>query len=194
MKTQKVSKATKALLDSRKINICDLGCGANKQNPNWFGVDYRKLPGVDLVQDLEVQPWAIPSESFNMVSCSHLWEHINPAKGGFLSFVNEIWRILRPGGEVIINVPYATSPGMFRDPTHVNFINEETFSYFSPDDNLYNGGLYHIYSPLPWKIKILTWNQIGNLECVLIKRDILPEYNVDKEYLRLLKLHTKLMK
>lgn len=194
MKTQKVSKATKALLDSRKINICDLGCGATKQNKDWFGIDYRKLPGVDLVQDLESFPWAVPSESFNTIICNHVIEHINPSKGGFLNFMNEAWRILRPNGEFLISAPYATSPGMFRDPTHINFINEETFSYFSPDDNLYNGSLYHIYSILPWKIKILTWNMTGNLECSLIKRDILPEYNVDKEYLRILKLHTKLMK
>ena len=36
MKIQKVSKATKALLDSRKINICDLGCGG--QNKTKIGL------------------------------------------------------------------------------------------------------------------------------------------------------------
>jgi len=30
-----------------------------------FGIDYRKMQGVDLVQDLEKFPWPIPSESFN---------------------------------------------------------------------------------------------------------------------------------
>lgn len=194
MKIQKVSKLTKNLLSSRKINVIDIGAGKNKQNPNWFGIDYRPLHGIDLVQDLEKQPWPIPSESFNTAILSHVAEHINPAKGGFLSFMNEIYRILKPEGELILSVPYATSPGMFRDPSHCNFLNEETFSYFDPHDNLYNGGLYHIYSPLPWKIKNLVWNMNGSLECVLVKRDILPEYNVDKEYLRLLKLHTKLMK
>ena len=194
MKTQKVSKSTKALLDSRKINICDLGCGGAKQNKDWFGVDIRALPGVDLVQNLESFPWPIPSESFNTVVMSHVLEHIQKANGIMLSFFNEIHRILKPEGEVILSVPYATSPGFYRDPTHTSPINEELFSYFSPDDNLYNGGLYHIYSPLPWKIKNLVWNMSGNLECVLVKRDILPEYNVDPEYLKILKKHTKLMK
>ena len=84
--------------------------------------------------------------------------------------------------------------GFYRDPTHTSPINEELFSYFDPQDNLYNGGLYYIYSPLPWKIKSLTWNMSGNLECILVKRDILSEYKVDSEYLKKLKLHTKLMK
>jgi hypothetical protein len=59
---------------------------------------------------------------------------------------------------------------------------------------LYQGQLYHIYSPLPWRIKINTWHSTGNIEVVLVKRDIIPEYNVDPDYLKELKLHTKMTK
>jgi len=188
------SKKTKSLLSKRKLARVDIGCGANKQGDDWFGIDYRKLDGVDLVQDLEKFPWAIPSESFNLALSSHVIEHINPSHGIFILFMNECWRILKPGGEFIIGAPYATSPGMFRDPTHCNFITEETFTYFDPHDQFYNGGLYGIYSPLPWAIKINTWHSTGNIEVVLVKRPILKEYNVDKEYLKLLKKHNNLTK
>jgi SAM-dependent methyltransferase len=174
--------------------MVDIGCGANKAGPNFFGIDYRALPGVNLVQDLEKFPWAVPSESFNTAVASHVVEHINPAHGIFLDFMDSVWRILKPGGEFLISAPYATSAGMFRDPTHCNFVNEETWSYFDPLDQFYNGGLYHIYSPLPWKIKINTWNNNGSIEVVLVKRDILPEYKVDSERLKRLKEHTKMMK
>ena len=190
----KISKETRNILGKRKVAYVDIGCGANKQAKDWFGIDYRKLPGVDLVQDLEVFPWKVPSESFNTAVCSHVIEHINPSHGIFISFMNECWRILKPEGEMIIGVPYATSSGMLRDPTHCNFVNEETWSYFDPQDQLYQGGLYHIYATLPWRIKINTWHTTGNMEVVLVKRDIVPEMNVDKEYLRLLKLHTKMTK
>lgn len=186
-----ISKETRNFLKKRKISQVDVGCGGNKQGENWFGIDYRKLPGVDLVQDLEKFPWKIPSESFNTALCSHVVEHINPSHGIFISFMNEIWRILKPGSDLLISAPYATSVGMFRDPTHCNFVNEETWSYFDPNDQFYHGGLYHIYSPLPWKIKINTWHANGNIEVVLTKIPILPEYKVDTEYLRLLKLYTK---
>lgn len=184
----------KNVLASKKVAYVDIGCGKNKQGENWFGIDYRKLPGVDLVQDLEVFPWGVPSESFHTALANHVIEHINPSHGIFISFMNEVWRILKPGGEFMIGAPYATSQGMFRDPTHVNFVNEETWSYFDPDDNFYKGGLYNIYSPLPWRIKINTWHNNGNVEVVLVKRDILPEYKVDEEYQNVLKKHTKLMK
>lgn len=187
----KISKKTRDLLAKRKISYVDIGCGGNKQGKDWFGIDYRSLPGVDLVQDLEKFPWVIPSESFDIAVASHVVEHIQPTHGIFISWMNEVWRILKPGGEFMISAPYAGSIGMFRDPTHCNFVNEETWSYFAPHDQLFQGGLYGIYAPLPWEIKINTWHVTGNIEVALKKIEIKPEYNVDKEYLRLLKKHTK---
>jgi len=181
----------KKTIEKQKVSKVDIGCGGNKQGKDWFGIDYRKMEGVDLVQDLESFPWKIPSETFDTAIANHVVEHINPSHGIFISWMNEVWRILKPGGEFIIGAPYATSPGMFRDPTHCNFVNEETWSYFDTQDLFYKGGLYHIYSPLPWKIKINTWHNTGNIEVVLVKRDITPEMKVSPEYLRLLKLHTK---
>lgn len=188
------TKELRSVLAKKKVSYVDIGCGANKSGKDFFGIDYRKLPGVDLVQDLEKFPWKVPSESFNTAISNHVVEHINPSHGIFISFMNEAWRILKPEGEFIIGCPYATSTGMFRDPTHVNFINEETWSYFDPDDNYYHGDLYHIYSPLPWRIKVNTWHSSGNMEIVLVKRAIHPEFKVDEEYLRLLKLYTKKFK
>lgn len=194
MKKQIVSKETRNIISKQKQNFVDIGCGANKTRKDFFGIDYRKLPGVDLVQDLESFPWKVPSESFNTAVASHVVEHIQPTHGIFISFMNEAWRILKEDGEFLIGCPYATSSGMLRDPTHVNFVNEETWSYFSPVDDLYKGGLYGIYAPLPWRIKINTFHTNGNMEVVLVKLPILPEYHVDLEYLRLLKEHTKLTK
>ena len=191
---KKISKEVRNTIARQKISYVDIGCGGNKQGKDWFGIDYRKMPGVDLVQDLESFPWAVPSESFNTAIANHVIEHIQPAHGIFISFMNEAWRILKEDGEFIIGAPYATSVGMFRDPTHCNFINEETWSYFDNEDQLYQGGLYHIYSPLPWRIKINTWHSTGNIEVVLVKRQITKEMNVDPEYLRILKLHTKMTK
>ena len=190
----KVSKTTRDLLSKRKLARADIGCGNNKQGEDWFGIDRRKFDCVDLVQNLEKFPWAIPSKSFDVAVASHVVEHIQKADGIMLSFFNEVWRILKVGGEFLISAPYATSPGFYRDPTHVSPINEELFCYLDPNDQFYQGGLYHIYSPLPFKIKVNTWHVTGNLEVVLVKREILKEYNVDKEYLKILSKNTKLTK
>lgn len=150
----------------------DIGCGGNKQ-PGFVGVDYRKVPGVDIVQDLEEFPWKdIPDESVLVAIASHVVEHINPAKGTFIRFMDEVWRILKPGGEFAIVTPYAGSPGYWQDPSHCNGVTENTLRYFDPLDGPSGGSLYRIYNPKPWKIKegTLSLKKTGNLEVVLIKR------------------------
>lgn len=92
----------------------------------------------------------------------------------FMRFLDEVWRILKPGGKIMGAFPYAGSTGYWQDPTHCNGINEVTMAYFDP---LYAGGhLYRIYHPKPWKIEVNTWNANGNVEFVLIKRAEDPSY------------------
>jgi hypothetical protein len=44
--------------------------------------------------------------------------------------MNEIWRILKPGGIVDISVPSTDGRGAFQDPTHVSFWNINSFMYY----------------------------------------------------------------
>jgi hypothetical protein len=53
-------------------------------------------------------------------------EHIR----NLIGLMEEVYRISRPGGTVEVVVPYYTSRGAFRDPTHVRYITEDTFQYF----------------------------------------------------------------
>lgn len=147
----------------------DLGCGENK-NPGFLGVDARALPGVDIVHDLEEFPWPLPDACASLVLASHLVEHINPAKYGFIKFMDEVWRILEPGGKFIISAPYAGSPGYWQDPTHVNPVTERTFAYFDPLSQFAGNVLYNIYKPKPWKILANSYIQSGSLEVALEKR------------------------
>lgn len=164
----------KALLKKHAQGIkIDLGGGGNPQ-PGFLNVDIRALPQVDVVQDFEEFPWVIPSEVASLVMASHLVEHINPAKFTFMKFMDEVWRILKPGGQFMIAYPYAGSPGYFQDPTHVNPCNERTWAYFDPLEA--GGHLYKIYKPKPWRIVYSTYNQFGNGELVLEKRREDPSY------------------
>lgn len=147
----------------------DLGCGDHKM-PGYLGVDMRDLPGVDVVQDLEEFPWVLPDGCAMHVMASHLVEHINPAKGGFIKFMDEVWRVLIPNGTFIISAPYAGSPGYWQDPTHINGVTERTFAYFDPLEPNTAGQLYKIYKPKPWKILQNTYVQHGNIEVALEKR------------------------
>ncbi len=167
----------KQLLKEKSGIRLDIGCGSNKQ-PGFIGMDYRPVEGVDIVQDLEEFPWKdLPDESVLVAIASHVLEHINPAKGTFIRFMDEVWRILKPEGEFAIVVPYAGSPGYWQDPSHINPITENTLEYFDPLGRS-KGQLYRIYKPKPWKIKegTLSLKKTGNLEVVLIKRREDPSY------------------
>ena len=94
----------------------------------------------------------------------------------FMRFIDEIWRVLKPGGQFMAAFPYAGSPGFFQDPTHCNNINEATLAYFDPFEA--GGFLFKIYKPKPWKIlqSALASNLNGNMEIVLEKRLIDKSY------------------
>jgi SAM-dependent methyltransferase len=104
--------------------IVDLGCGHNKRQ-GAFGFDCRKQPGVDALCDIEV-PLPLRNDSADIVHLSHVVEHVRDV----LFFMEEVYRICKPGAEVHVAVPYYTSRGAFRDPTHVRYITEDTFQYF----------------------------------------------------------------
>jgi SAM-dependent methyltransferase len=145
----------------------DIGCGGHK-NQGFVGMDVRSLPGVDIVHDVEVYPWPLPDECVIQAIASHLVEHIPPQRFGFVNFMNEVWRVLKVGGELAIATPHGYSPGYLQDPTHCNPCNEATWAYFDPEEA--DGILYNIYKPQPWKIKYLSWDPTMNIEVILKKR------------------------
>lgn len=171
-------KDIKQLLKTKSGIRLDIGGGANP-NPGFVNIDILPLKEVDIVWDLEEFPWPLPDESVLTASASHVLEHINPHKGVFIKFMDEVWRVLKPDAQFLFVVPHASSPGYQQDPTHINMINETTMHYFDPDPEHNNIGesLYQFYRPKPWKIIQQYWNPAGNLEVALRKR------RMDKSYL-----------
>lgn len=168
----KIPKEIQDLIKEKQGIKLDIGCGDNKQ-PGFVGIDMLPLPSVDIVWDLETFPWPLPDECVMTAVASHVLEHINPHKGVFINVMDEIWRILKPGGQFAFVVPYAGSHGYYQDPTHCNPINETTMGYFDP---LHESRFYQFYQPKPWKIEFQAANRSGVLECMLRKREEDPSY------------------
>ena len=143
------------------VRKLDIGCGERK-NEGFDGMDLRELPGVDIVWDVEKFPWPIEDETYHLVVCAHLIEHLKPWLS--LNFMNEVWRICHEGATFAIAMPYPGSDGYYQDPTHCNGWNQYAFEYFDPSKELYD-----VYKPKPWKIDKVLWNSIGNLEATLYK-------------------------
>lgn len=93
----------------------DLGCGQNKRE-GFTGVDVRDFKGVDQVVDLTKTPWPWPDNSVTEVNCSHFVEHLTGEER--IAFVNELHRILIPGGKATVTTPHWASCRAYGDLTH----------------------------------------------------------------------------
>lgn len=148
-----------------KGKLClDIGCGGHCQ-PGFVGMDKRELPGVEIVHDLEKFPWPVDSDTVSVILCSHLIEHIKPWLQ--VDFLDECWRVLMPGGVLMISTPYGGSFRYIQDPTHCAPWNEATAEYF-----IEGTPLYQVYRPKPWKKKKLYWYIQGDIEIALEKKNI----------------------
>lgn len=156
-------------LERKKGLRLDIGCGPSKQE-GFVGMDARPLEGVDIVHNWNDYPWPFDDESVVIAIASHVIEHVNPADGGFLRWMDELWRIMQVDGEVAITFPHGSGQGYLQDPTHCNACNEMTWAYFDPEEPHTRGQLYRIYRPKPWRIKFLSWSPATNVEVVLVKR------------------------
>lgn len=154
-------KLVPKLRDAAQMYL-DVGCGDNKQQ-GCVGMDQRKLEGVDVVHDCEKLPWPFEDDTFNRVFMVHMMEHIKPWL--VIDIMNEMWRIMKPDGVLMMVMPYPGSAGHWQDPTHIKPWNETTPHYFDPDK-----ALYDIYKPSPWKIEGCVWRNDGNIEIALKKR------------------------
>jgi SAM-dependent methyltransferase len=130
----------------------DLGCGKFPRNPyargTLAGVDIRPLQASDTfdyrIANLSLQPIPWADDSFGSVSAFDFIEHmprvLGDDRGGtrfpFIEVMNEVWRVLAPGGLFYALTPAYPHAAAFTDPTHVNIITAKTHEYFCGESPL----------------------------------------------------------
>ncbi|NTU46250.1 class I SAM-dependent methyltransferase [Candidatus Roizmanbacteria bacterium] len=98
----------------KKRRILNIGCGKTRI-PNSLGLDIAPIPEyVDVVHDLNVFPYPFSSASFEEIHMYHILEHLEDP----LKVLQEVYRLLKPGGYAFIRVPHFSSKGAFTDITH----------------------------------------------------------------------------
>ncbi|HDH45468.1 MAG TPA: methyltransferase domain-containing protein [Thermococcus sp.] len=102
----------------------DLGCGPNKAE-GYFGIDKVYYPGVDLVYDCN-QGIPLPDNCADEVRAIHSLEHFDDQT----AIMWEIWRILKPGGRLVFEVPSTKGEGAYI-PDHRNFWNKTVVMFYT---------------------------------------------------------------
>lgn len=125
----------------------NLGCG-NDVREGWQNVDNGyDLPDDVITLDLNTLHWMNWTDnSVSEIECFDVLEHLKST----VNFINECWRVLKPGGTLKIQVPRYDHPNVWLDPTHLRAYHPDTFDYFDPTTKW--GQLYQMYSPYKWTI------------------------------------------
>lgn len=119
--------------------IVDLGCGFRKKGN--IGIDITKEEtDADLICQIGFDPIPLGDGTVDKVVCRDFPEHIPKAVYAesrhqlhypIIYLFNEIWRILKPGGEFESFTPCYPHAEVFQDPTHVSVWTKETMKYFT---------------------------------------------------------------
>jgi SAM-dependent methyltransferase len=148
----------------------DLGCGGNPRNPfgaeRVYGIDL--IPGLDFssvgVEYLQLkQDFILPfaDNSLDTVSGFDFLEHLSRAwrkdlgTNEFIHFMNEVFRVLKPGGVALFVTPAFPSRMAFSDPTHQNIITCETIRYFIGPDSITSPPAYELNYGFEGNFKLL---------------------------------------
>ena len=119
----------------------DLGCGTQPRNPygapHLHGVDIRPAQAHSQTEgftytsaNIALEPLPFVDSYFDSVSAFDVLEHVprqlvmpnGELRLPFVQLMNEIHRVLKPGGVFLALTPAFPSETAFVDPTHVNII------------------------------------------------------------------------
>ncbi len=139
-----------AVLDSISKSIpifLNLG-GGLQCVPNYYNVDFVKMPGVDIVADLNDPLNKLPTNTVSGIYSSNTFEHISNLFG----LLSEIHRVCRNGARCEIIVPHFANPYYYSDPTHIRQFGLFTMHYFVSNDQQWRRKVPSYYSDTKFKL------------------------------------------
>ena len=148
-----------------KNSVLKLNIGQLKYTQTGF-ICISPEKGADIKHDLEKYPYPIKDNTATVIKAVHVLERINPLNNGTIKWMDEMWRMLKYDGQLVLSVYYAGSTAFWSDPTYVNGCTHQTWFFFDPN---HISRLYYEYKPKPWTIGASYANPDGLMEIILTK-------------------------
>jgi len=123
----------------------NLGSG-NRREAGYVNVDVNPAHKPDRVWDLSKFPYPWPDNSVDEVKMRYVLEHLDD----IIKTMDEIWRILKFGGRVYIEVPYVTHFQAIGHPQHKHYFHWGTFGWLDvrtrgkPMQEVYTNRYYRV--------------------------------------------------
>jgi hypothetical protein len=155
----------------RNLPMYDLG-GAFSKPDGYLSIDLQQ--GADYVCDIRE---GLPLLADNSVGCIRAYdflEHIPHCRDSTcthqkahctVGLMNELYRVLVPGGWLLTNTPSTDGRGAFQDPTHCSFWNSNSFFYYTRREQAqYVPGIKcRFQSTRKWNWQPNKWCQDNNI-------------------------------
>lgn len=152
-----------------------LGCGRN-QREGFVHHDVELFhPHTDVAHDLTQFPYPWEDDSWDYVEMSDVMEHL---RGDVTAVLDELWRIIAPGGYLFIHTAEAGSWQLAMDPTHVQGFKLNSFDYYDPETPY---GAQYTYSERGWKIAKRTIDSSGGIVVLMTPRKEAPTQERERE-------------
>ena len=127
--------------------ILNLGAG-NRVSENAVNHDLtRHRPEISVTHDLNVLPWPWQDNEFDKIEAISVFEHLSIT---LIQALDECWRILRPGGRLVVKYPLWDGPTTHDDPTHRWYWSERALDFV--DDSTRYGREADYYTDRRWHI------------------------------------------
>ena len=124
------------LTDPRAL---DLGAGNAQHLPGAIRLDASLAVQPHVVADLN-EGLPFRDASFDTVGAYDVVEHV----ADLVALVEEVHRVLAPGGVFLVTTPHFSSANAYTDPTHRRALGLRSFDYFGEGHPLTSQGLAHI--------------------------------------------------
>lgn len=110
----------------------DLGAGRIQRMPGAIRLDCSREAKPDVVADVDRGGLPFRSGCFASVGAFDVLEHVDD----LVHVVEEVHRVLRPGGVLFITTPHFSSANAYTDPTHRRALGVRSFDFFVPGHEL----------------------------------------------------------
>ena len=112
--------------------------------PDYINCDLKLYADIDKAFDLR-RKWPFKDSSVEEVRAFEVVEHL----GDLVHFMDEAWRVLAPGGVLLVRSCLPNTENAWRDPTHVRPYSTDTYLYFDPESPWFRWG--QVYTDKHWR-------------------------------------------
>ena len=153
-----------------------MGCG-RKPMKDYVNLDWLDYPWVDVKHDLNKIPYPFKDSQFDEIYCSQTLEHLNDT----LRVLEEMWRITKKGGIIVIKVPHFSIHNALSDLSHKKVFSYESFDIFEREEDITpNFGMAR-FKILEKKVNFSVTNKLRHFNFIvnfIINKVLIWKYNL----------------